>query len=80
VAALPAATDRASRLHLEDARDQIDEILDPRAMRTRGGAGRATGAAPAVGIQQSSPNRWTFDFNNDPFWQQTDRCWTDYSI
>jgi len=79
VAALPAVSDRASRLHLEDARDQIDEILDPRAMRARGATGRAAGPGPAIGIQQS-PNRWTFDFDNDPFWQQTDRCWPDYAL
>ncbi len=35
VAAIPVTTDRATRLHLEDSRDSIDEILDPRAMRTR---------------------------------------------
>jgi hypothetical protein len=79
VAALPAMTDRASRLHLEDARDLIDEILDPRAMRQRGGTGRAAGAGPAAGIQQS-PAAWTFDFAADPFWQQTDRCWVDYAL
>ena len=84
VAAVPAATDRASRLHLEDARDQIDQILDPRAMRQRGAAagaaGRAVGVGPGTGLQQPSPSRWTFDFNNDPFWQQTDLCWPDYSL
>ena len=84
VAAMPSASDRASRLHLEDTRDQIDEILDPRAMRPRGAAGaaaaagRAAGAGPAGALSLSGA--WRFDFDNDPFWQQTDRCWTDYSL
>jgi hypothetical protein len=43
--ALPAVTDEVSRRHLQDARDQVATILDPRAMRTRsapepGAAGR----------------------------------------
>jgi hypothetical protein len=42
--ALPAATDEITRRHLQDARDQVGIILDPRAMRERGGA-----AAPAGG-------------------------------
>jgi hypothetical protein len=40
--ALPAVTDEVSRRHLLDARDQIAQTLDPRAMRTRE-------AAPAGG-------------------------------
>jgi hypothetical protein len=74
VAAIPAVTDRASRLHLEDVRDQIDEILDPRAMRQRGGAGR--GNVILLGIQ-AEPR---FDFANDPFLKQPDTCWPDYAI
>jgi hypothetical protein len=41
--ALPLVTDEVSRRHLVDARDQIEQTLDPRAMRTRepaAGAGR----------------------------------------
>ena len=45
VAAIPASADRATRLHLEDSRDAIDEILDPRAMRTRAVAGAGGGGA-----------------------------------
>jgi hypothetical protein len=84
VAAIPGATDRASRLHLEDVRDQIDEILDPRAMRTRaaaaggGGGGRAAGPGPGAGIATPAP--WTFDFDNDPFQRLPDRCWPDYAL
>jgi hypothetical protein len=78
VAAIPSAADRASRLHLEDSRDQIDEILDPRAMRQRGAAGRAGGAGPAAAI--AAPAAWRFDFDNDPFQQTPDTCWPDYAI
>src|SRR5262245_7452800 len=40
--AVAGTTDVATKRHLEDSRDQIATILDPRAMRTRG-------AAPAAG-------------------------------
>jgi hypothetical protein len=70
VAAIPAAADRASRAHLEDARDQIDEILDPRAMRAPGGRGAGPGGAPAL----------RFDFDNDPFLKAPEGCWPDYVI
>jgi hypothetical protein len=75
VAAMPSAIDRASRLHLEDVRDQIDEILDPRAMRPRG-AGRG-GIVILNGLQQDG---WEFDFDNDPFLKTPDTCWPDYAI
>jgi hypothetical protein len=75
IAAIPSVTDRASRLHLEDVRDQIDEVLDPRAMRQRGGAGR--GGVIILGLQ--GPDA-TFDFANDPFMRQPDTCWPDYAI
>jgi hypothetical protein len=66
---IPLVTDRASRLHLEDARDQIDQMLDPRAMRQRTAPGRAGGAgAPG------------FDFDNDPFQAVPDGCWPDYTF
>ena len=74
IAAIPAMTDRASRLHLEDVRDQIDEILDPRAMRQRGGAGR--GGVILLGLQ-ADPG---FDFDSDPFLRQPETCWPDYAI
>jgi hypothetical protein len=38
-AALPAVTDEVTRRHLQDSRDEIAKILDPRAMRTRPTAG-----------------------------------------
>jgi hypothetical protein len=83
VRVIPAVTDRTSRLHLEDSRDQIDEILDPRAMR-QAAAGRggviilgATGSADGSTARGSS---WRFDFENDPFLKPALSCWTDYTI
>jgi hypothetical protein len=81
VAAIPAVTDRATRLHLEDSRDVIDEILDPRAMRTRTTAAQAAaggrGFAGSVRILNSAAR---FDYDNDPFVQQPTSCWPDYEI
>ena len=82
VAAIPAATDRATRLHLEDSKDAIDEILDPRAMRTRttpaaGGGGGARGFNDSARVLDSSAR---FDYENDPFLQRPTSCWPDYVI
>jgi hypothetical protein len=80
VAAIPTATDRATRLHLDDSRDTIDEILDPRAMRTRtapAAAGGGRGFNDSVRILDSSAR---FDYVNDPFLQQPTSCWPDYAI
>jgi hypothetical protein len=82
VAAIVTATDRATRLHLEDSRDQIDEILDPRAMRTRAapaaaGGGGARGFTDAARVLDSSTR---FDYDNDPFLQRPTSCWPDYVI
>jgi hypothetical protein len=74
--ALPAVTDRMSRLHLEDARDQIDEILDPRAMRDSAGGGGRGGAVIILG---GAPV-WKYDWNNDPFLRNVEECWPDYAI
>jgi hypothetical protein len=85
VAAIPTATDRATRLHLEDSRDAIDEILDPRAMRTRGAAPAAAaggrGFSDSLRVLESSSSR--FDYENDPFLQRGSSavaCWPDYVI
>jgi hypothetical protein len=80
VAAIPAANDRATRAHLEDSRDTIDEILDPRAMRTRTAAaapGGGRGFTDSARILDSSAR---FDYENDPFLQQPTSCWPDYAI
>jgi hypothetical protein len=82
VATIPATTDRATRLHLEDSRDTIDEILDPRAMRTRtapaaGGGGGRGGFTGSLRVLESSSR---FDYENDPFLQRPTSCWPDYVI
>lgn len=78
-AALPALTDRASRLHLEDSRDLIDEILDPRAVRggAAGGAAARGGLTSGVRLLDSAA---PFDYENDPFLQAPTSCWPDYVI
>jgi hypothetical protein len=76
--ALPAVTDRLSRLHLQDSRDQIDEILDPRAMRSSAG-GRTGGPGIIIIGEQPAPS-WKFDWNNDPFLKNVETCWPDYTI
>jgi len=78
VRALPAVTDRQSRLHLEDARDQIDEILDPRAMRASGGGGGRGGNVIIIG--NSPASSWKYDWNNDPFLKDVETCWPDYTV
>jgi hypothetical protein len=81
VAAIAATTDRATRLHLEDSRDTIDEMLDPRAMRVRAAApgrgGAPAGLAGGASILESSDR---FDFENDPFLQPPTSCWPDLVI
>jgi hypothetical protein len=81
VSAIPQATDRASRLHLEDARDLVDEILDPRAMRVRPGPAAGRGAA-AGALNGDATSIWSggFDYDNDPFLQLPDTCWPDYFV
>jgi hypothetical protein len=80
-AAIPGATDRASRLHLEDSRDAIDEILDPRAMRTRGAAPAAAGGRGFSDASSRILDSLTrFDYENDPFLKPATSCWPDYAI
>jgi hypothetical protein len=50
--ALPKTTDELTKRHLQDARDTITTILDPRAMRERGGAA-ATGRGGRGGVGSS---------------------------
>jgi hypothetical protein len=79
VAAIPSVTDRASRLHLEDARDDIDEILDPRAMRTRPTGGPGGGGAATAGTDPALAGG-RFDYDNDPFQRVPQICWPDYLV
>ncbi len=82
-AALPAVTDRATRLHLEDASDMIEQILDPRAMRERPAApagGRGGRGVQGEGSTALVPSIFGFDYDNDPFLNVPDICWPDYVI
>jgi hypothetical protein len=82
-AALPRTTDVVTQRHLQDARDSIQNILDPRAQRARPAAlgGRVGGAAIADDV---SPARVTspgkFDFDNDPFAPNSLDCWPTYRL
>jgi len=71
-AAVPAATDRATRLHLEDSRDYIARILDPQVPRPAAPAGRGGGAANGVS------GDGTFDFENDLFLAAPTTCWPEW--
>jgi hypothetical protein len=50
-AALQRVSDEMMKRHLQDARDQIATILDPRAMRERGGAAPAAGGRGRGGMR-----------------------------
>ena len=87
--ALAGATDTATRRHLDDAHDQITQILDPRAMRTppaaaAGGAGRRGGGAGNAGSTQNGvmtlDSSQKYDWNHDPFLEAPTTCWPDRII
>jgi hypothetical protein len=69
-AAIPAANDRATRLHLEDARDYIARILDPQVPRPGPAAPAPTGRGAGPGAVAAP-----YDFDNDPFLQPPDGGW-----
>jgi len=52
--ALPKAADRATRLHLQDARDQIARILDPR-------FSQAAASAAAQPVRMGLDDPWPAD-------------------
>jgi hypothetical protein len=89
-AAIPAYTDTATKRHLEDARDQIAQILDPRAQRTppAAAAGGRRGGGPGVwdGAAFVDPSLTTldssqkYDWNHDPFLEPPTTCWPDRII
>ncbi|MFO7301803.1 MAG: zinc-dependent metalloprotease [Acidobacteriota bacterium] len=84
---LPDVQDVASRRHLEDARETIATILDPRVLRAGqlagSGARRAfvddEGAQPAPrAAAQLGPD--AYDFEHDPFIEPGASCWYDPRI
>jgi len=87
-AAIPAYTDTATRRHLEDARDQIAQILDPRAQRTpppaAAGAGRGGRGGVNPGFVDPSvmalDSSQKYDWNHDPFLDPPTTCWPDRII
>lgn len=66
--ALARTTDRASRLHLEDVRDQIARILDP----------KFAAPAPAAGGLPIIFGR--FNASGDELTEDLLKCWPDHSI
>jgi hypothetical protein len=62
--ALTKTTDRSTRAHLEDVRDQIAKILDPKFAAPGGGQGGGGQGGPGVDEDQDVP----------------DSCWPDYAI
>jgi hypothetical protein len=82
--ALPAVTDVATRRHLQDARETISTVLDPRAMRVRGGAAAAAGArglgAGPLGTVQTLTTNTVYDFEADPFLAPPEACWPDLRV
>jgi hypothetical protein len=85
-AALPGVTDVVTRRHLQDARESISTTLDPRAMRTRGGAagavvlGRAAGAGPLGTSSSVLLTSGGYDYDNDPFLTGASGCWGDVVV
>jgi len=86
VAAVPTVNDRATRYHLEDSIDLIEQILDPRAMRERaaaaagGGRGGLAGGIYGDDTPDVSKSIFGFDYDNDPFLTVPHVCWPDYVI
>ncbi|MCC7010133.1 MAG: zinc-dependent metalloprotease [Acidobacteria bacterium] len=73
--ALSAASDRVTRLHLEDVRGHIARILDPQVPRA---AAQAAGAARGAGPGGTGDR--AFDFENDPLLRAPEGCWTTLSL
>jgi hypothetical protein len=81
--ALPAVTDAVTRRHLQDARDTIAAMLDPRAQRARPGLTIALTGRGADGSAAADPRVLTserYDFERDPFLQPSISCWQDLIV
>ncbi len=73
--ALPHATERTTRLHLEDAKDQIAKALDP----------KFAAPAPAAAVQGQQGGRRGFADDDMDSFDPSDPntplfCWPDYSV
>jgi hypothetical protein len=86
-AALPRVTDTATRRHLQDVRETISAVLDPRVERGSGTAtlvvtGRATGPGARAGVPGRARlvSSDAYDYDNDPFLATSDQCWSDVTI
>ncbi|MBZ5551250.1 MAG: zinc-dependent metalloprotease [Acidobacteriia bacterium] len=64
-AALPRTSDRETRLHLEDIKDQIAKVLDPK-------------IDPPSTATPTGPSRRGNDLLED--WQDPNTCWPDYQV
>ena len=73
-AALARASDRATRLHLEDVRDSIARTLDPPAAPAASGGSRALGGFDEE-LTHDPFAAWTLD---DP--HHAEACWPDYAV
>jgi hypothetical protein len=84
IAARPATGDAATARHLQDSRDQVADILDSHAMRTPpaavAGVGRRGGGAGPGAVAGPQPERYKFDYENDPFLRPASVCFPDLII
>jgi hypothetical protein len=64
-AALARASDRETRLHLEDIKDQIAKVLDPK-------------IEPPANAATTTPSRRGSDLLEE--WENPNICWPDYQI
>lgn len=78
--AIATQTDVASKRHLEDARDQIDITLDPKAQRVRAAAPALAGRGGFAGGNTGAGGYQKFDYDNDPWQKAPTSCWVDVII
>jgi hypothetical protein len=83
--ALPGVTDVATRRHLDDMRETIRTVLDPRAMREASASVVVLGgrglAAPVVATgKRALVSSEVYDYDNDPFLLSSDACFADVTI
>jgi hypothetical protein len=65
-AKLASSTDRATRAHMDDMKDRIAQILDPKVLLPAGGTGIAAGARPS--------------WDEPPAEMEEDGCWPDFAV